>query len=58
MVILVVTVSECILKVDSTEFSDELNVECERKRGIKVTPRLLSQANGRVESILAEDKTM
>ena len=35
MVILVVMVSECILKVDSTEFSDELNVECEHKRGIK-----------------------
>ena len=35
MVILVVMVSECILKVDSTEFSNELNVECEHKRGIK-----------------------
>lgn len=59
MVILVVMVSECILTVDSTEFSSELNVECEHKEESKGHSRnFISQANERVGSILAEDKTI
>lgn len=58
MVILEVMVSEYILKVDSTGFSDELNVEHEHKRGVKDCSKIFISSNGRIQSVLAEDKTM
>lgn len=51
-------VSEYILKVDSTGFSDELNVEHEHKRGVKDCSKIFISSNGRILSVLAEDKTM